>query len=213
MFSAYIHTLCRELEKNLPGALAQQKMSPSVRISGRGYFSNKFPARNSGVLILLYPKGSGVSTILMERTIYKGVHSGQISLPGGKHEKGDADLIATALRESQEEIGVEPADVQVIGKLTPLFVPVSNFKILPVVGYVNYHPVFVPDPKEVNQLIEVDLADLFNPSCSKVEDLLRDNYRIAAPYFEIGKYHVWGATAMILSELREIICNASLSSI
>lgn len=201
-----------ELEKKLPGLFAQQKMSPSVRFSGKGFPGNKSLVRNSGVLILLYPKGGEVATVLMERNKYDGVHSGQISLPGGKHEKGDADLIATALRESQEEIGIKPEDVQVIGKLTPLYVPVSNFQILPVVGYVDYQPVFIPEPKEVSQLIEVSLADLFHPSNSKVENLSRDKYHIVAPYFEIGPFHVWGATAMMLSEFREIIHRAGLSS-
>lgn len=155
-------------------------------------------------------KKNNINTVLIERNIYKGVHSGQISLPGGKYEKSDINLIATALREAEEEIGINSTKVEVLGKLTPLYVPVSNFQIMPIVGFVSSEPNFKPDPIEVNALIEVKLSDLFDPAKSKVENLFRDNYNIVSPYFEVGKHHVWGATAMILSEFREVLYQAKL---
>ncbi|MEA3445127.1 MAG: CoA pyrophosphatase [Bacteroidota bacterium] len=212
MFSSFINKLKSELEKELPGVFAQEKMSPSNRSNGYVFPENKMEAQQSSVLILLYPKGSGINTVLIERNKYNGAHSGQISLPGGKYEKSDKDLIETAIREAGEEIGIDRKKVKVIGKLSSLYVPVSNFQILPVIGYLNNIPSFTPDPKEVNHLIDVKINDLFDPLNTKTEELIRHNYRVTAPYFELGRHHVWGATAMILSELREIMRNAKLIS-
>ena len=210
MFSDFIQILQSGLKQELPGMAAQQKMSPSLRYAGKGFPENKINARDSGVLILLYPKDGKAWTVLIERNKYNGAHSGQIGLPGGKKEDTDLHINHTALREANEEIGVDPNTVQVLGRLTPLYVPVSSFMIHPVVGYSETIPDFVADPKEVHNIIEVSIDSLFDPAKSKIEDLTIDGLQIVSPYFEVGQYHVWGATAMILSEFREISLKTNL---
>jgi len=109
------------------------------------------------------------------------------------------------LREAKEETGINSADVEVIGKMTPLFIPVSNSQVLPVVGFVPYKPVFSPDPAEVDYIIETDIFRLVEPDAAKTETILIEDRIIDAPYFDIHGHHVWGATAMMLGEFREIL--------
>jgi 8-oxo-dGTP pyrophosphatase MutT (NUDIX family) len=185
----------------LPGLPAQMRMAPSVIRPGK----SALPVRDSGVLILLYPSGEGLSMVFMKRPEYSGPHSGQISFLGGKSEKGDRSLIDTALRESHEEIGIFPESVKVLGTLTPLTIPVSRFKVLPVVGFLPEKPRFIPDPDEVEYLIEVELNRLMSAGIVKKEILILGDQPVDVPYYEISGHHVWGATAMILCEFLEII--------
>ncbi len=197
----WIARLKKELEKPLPGIAAQMLMSPSLMRPAHV----SMPMRNSGVLLLLYPVKERLFTVFMKRTEYGGPHSGQISFPGGKFENGDSSLTDTALRESFEEIGIPPDAVKVLGNLSPLHIPVSNFRIQPVVGFVDKKPSFKTDPQEVDHLIETALDVLLNPDVIKKETLKLGDLFIEVPYYDINGHHIWGATAMMLSEFAEVV--------
>ena len=152
-FDNFIEKLKIELAQALPGEKAQLKMSPFNRLVK----SHDFNARQSSVLILFYPSNNEIMTVLIVRQIYNGVHSGQISFPGGKFDESDKDLKYTALREANEEIGVLPSDIEIIGQLTKLYIYPSNMNVNPFVGYVRKKPVFIPDHYEVNEILEIPI--------------------------------------------------------
>lgn len=142
----------------------------------------------------------------MLRPNYGGVHSGQISFPGGKQEDFDASVIDTALREANEELGILSENVEIIGTLTNLFIPPSNFIVTPVIGVSNNMPSFYPDKKEVEEVIIINFLEFFCKSTlEKMDFVVSDNLTFSAPCYKIGKYKIWGATAMIISELVELI--------
>jgi 8-oxo-dGTP pyrophosphatase MutT (NUDIX family) len=199
----------------LPGLAGQIKMSPEHRPGQPNRWDQPAHYREAGVLLLLYPhlvcqNGINNSTpelhfVLTRRHEYPGVHSGQISLPGGRRE-GDESLQYTALRETYEEIGLDAALVEIIGQLSPLFTPPSNFYIYPFVGFTPTRPAFRPDPKEVAELIETPLNLLRDPAIRKEEIWHFQNYgERRIPFFDIFGHSVWGATAMILSEFLTLL--------
>ncbi|MEQ9424693.1 MAG: CoA pyrophosphatase [Cyclobacteriaceae bacterium] len=205
-FSALIKALERRLVLPLPGKNAQVRMAPYHSANQR--FNNELSAkaRKGAVLILLYPDENRICFPLIQRPKYEGVHSGQIALPGGKFEPEDKNLVQTALRESWEEIGIERDHVSVIGGLSQLFIPVSDFVVHPVIGYVNEVPSLTPDQIEVEHIIEADLNGLLDPQNSSETDIeINASLNIRAPYFRVNDKIVWGATAMMLAELVEVI--------
>jgi 8-oxo-dGTP pyrophosphatase MutT (NUDIX family) len=141
----------------LPGTDVQWEMASSDRRMKAFPRSGGPESRKGAVMILLYPHKGTLSTLFMQRPLYKGVHSGQISFPGGKWESGDNNLTETALRETGEETGVGSNEIDVLGTLTPLHIPVSNITVTPVVGYIPYRPVFTPQKSEVVCLIEAEM--------------------------------------------------------
>jgi 8-oxo-dGTP pyrophosphatase MutT (NUDIX family) len=176
--------------------------------------------REAGVLLLLYPgvtnsrnstKGaqSELYLTLIRRTDYPGgVHSGQISFPGGRRE-GQETLQTTALREAQEETGILPDTLSIIGQLSPLYVPASNFCIYPFVAFSSVRPVLQPDPIEVAELIEVPLSLLLDPTIRKERTRYLNNYgERLVPYFDVYGHQVWGATAMMLEEFLTLLGQA-----
>jgi 8-oxo-dGTP pyrophosphatase MutT (NUDIX family) len=201
----FITRLKNEMVKGLPGTDVQWQMASSDRFVKK--FS-RFPgkdARIAAVLILLYPNKGSIHTVFMQRPDYNGVHGGQISFPGGKKEPEDKDVIRTALREANEETGVDPAKVNVIGTLTPLFIPVSNMIVTPVIGWINEKPVFNHKPEEVLFLIDADLRILLDPSLIKIKPFEIRGEMLEVKYFDYEANTIWGATAMILNELMVII--------
>lgn len=194
--------LKRELQKNLPGEKAQHKMAPPRRIKKMANTSSK----NAGVLILLYPNNSEIFTTLIKRPVYKGVHSGQISLPGGKFEDDkDINLVETAFRETQEEIGVNKNSISFVGKLTPLYIPVSNIHVQPIIGCLSQEPNFMADSHEVDKIYKINIRELLAPECiTEDEIVMADNKKVIAPYYKFNHLQIWGATAMILSEYFEV---------
>ncbi len=185
---------------------AQRRMAPQ----SRPFVSDGSNPRLAGVLVLLYPDAQAcLQFVLIQRTEYPGVHSGQISLPGGRRE-GDEALQQTALREAEEEVGVPAADVEVLGKLASLYVPPSDFDIHPIVGYFPAHPTWRPEKSEVAEIIEVPLDLLLDDSVKEQETLNRDGVPIPILFYRVGRHKVWGATAIILSEL-EIRLRTALS--
>jgi 8-oxo-dGTP pyrophosphatase MutT (NUDIX family) len=198
--------LLERLTQPLPGLESQLIMASKKRLTFP--FRNGPPAsaKPSGVLILLYPYIEDIFFVLMRRPDYTGVHSGQISLPGGKFEPEDRDLIATAIREAREEVGIKPSAVNVIGMLTPLYIPPSNYIVTPVAGWSDQRPEFAADPREVDEIIEVKLTDFLDDRHVQTKRIklfmgLSANFTC----YYIDRNIIWGATAMILSEFRVIL--------
>jgi len=212
MIEEFKNKIKEQLNCDLPGETAHLMMMPIARDEQLVMPSYNKPAISSAVLILFYPdENEHIKFPLIQRPTYNGAHSGQIGLPGGKAEKADADIIETALRETHEEIGVNPKEVEVIGKLTDLHISVSNYVVTPVIGFVSERPIFVLDRKEVVDILESDLYDIVNPGKRKEGDIVVGNkYKIRTPYFDIGKKVVWGATAMMLSELSMVISRTGI---
>ncbi|MCX6283043.1 MAG: CoA pyrophosphatase [Bacteroidetes bacterium] len=163
-------------------------------------------AKPSGVLILLYPYKEDIYFVLMKRPDYTGVHSGQISLPGGKFENTDRDLIKTAVREAKEEVGIDPSAVNIMGILTPLYIPPSNYIVTPVIAWSDQRPKFKKEPREVDEIIEVSLADFLDDKNVQTKRVkLFIGLSADFPCYYINRNIIWGATAMILSEFRELL--------
>lgn len=163
--------------------------------------------RRAAVLIACYPDpGGGLAFPLIERPGHdaRDVHRGQIGLPGGSREPEDADLVATALREAEEEVGIARDTVRVLGQLSPLYIPVSNFEVQPVVGVLSAQPTWRPQPSEVVRVIEAPLARLLDDDVVAHTDMpLASGVRLnRVPYLDLAGEVVWGATAMMLGELR-----------
>lgn len=205
-FTAFTDKLNHQLQQPLPGEAAHRLMAASSR-----YRTNVRPnerTRKSAVLILFYPYQNTLWLPLILRPQYDGVHAGQMAFPGGRAERTDRDLIQTALREAQEEIGIRVTDVRVLGPLTELFIPPSNFFVLPVVGVMNHRPDFYPDPHEVDQVIEVSLDNLMDTTIVGDSQIEVRGSLVDAPYYQIQEFRVWGATAMMISELLMVIRSA-----
>lgn len=206
----FVNGLKNEILKGLPGIDVQWQMASSDR------FAKNFPryagndARIAGVLILLYPNNHLIHTLFMQRPYYDGVHGGQISFPGGKMEPEDSNVIQTALREANEETGVDPIKVKVIGMLTPLFIHASNMLVTPVAGWVDSKPTFKCQREEVVFLIEADLKRLLDPTIVKTKPFEIRGEMLDIKYFEYKGNTIWGATAMILNELLSIIRRGGL---
>jgi 8-oxo-dGTP pyrophosphatase MutT (NUDIX family) len=191
--------------QNLPGHQAHLRMEPITRKAFLN-LQHPTPPRQSAVLIVLFEEDGKIKTTFIKRNIYDGVHSGQIAFPGGRYEEYDNNLINTALRETEEEVGIPREDVKVLGSLSNIYIPPSNFDVLPVVGYTNKVPKLVIDPKEVSEAFFVELEALVSPgSLGQNNVTLKDGKQASIPCYQVSGYTIWGATAMIMSEFNEII--------
>lgn len=200
-----IATLTELLKQPLPGDVAHSELAPissAVRI--KAYQDNPNP-KQSAVCILLYKRKGEVHFVLTKRHVYEGFHSGQISFPGGKMEKEDVDLAQTALRETEEEIGVPREAMKIYGSLTAVYIPPSGYIVHPYIAMMPEEPVFEPDSFEVYQLIEVTIDQLINPASLVKRDLKVSSGSIHVPCFDFGGEIVWGATAMMLNEFRQLL--------
>ncbi|MFC4872376.1 NUDIX hydrolase [Negadavirga shengliensis] len=205
-FLTLINKLERGLKQPLPGRKGQIIMAPQPVEEERFAPDPGNDTRKGAVMILIYPDRALSKVPFIKRAVYPGAHSGQVSFPGGKWEQTDLDLEATAIRETEEELGVEGSRISVIGELTPLYIPPSNFTVQPFVGFTENEPVFNPDPREVARVISCDFYTLLDYKIRKEKLLdLKGGAKINAPYFAIANEMVWGATAMILSELLSIL--------
>ena len=202
-FQRFITQLKIAHTNDLPGEESHQKMRVIYDQSIELPFSqnNSTPA---AVLILLYLADNEIYFFLTKRTNVLEHHKGQISLPGGTQEKNEK-LIDTALRETQEEIGINKTSISIIGTITPLFVPVTGFMIYPFIGYSLNKLDPKPDPVEVETIFSVNIFDLLNKDNRTAEQRNIRGYNVKVPYFKLNDYQVWGATAMILSEFKDLI--------
>ncbi len=208
MKAAEIQKLKEAFRRPLPGAKAQLLMAPSYREEELKRARNAADrARLSAVLILLTEKNGETYIPFIERADYEGVHSGQISFPGGQFDETDHSLLFTALREASEEIGVPAQTPQIVGKLSDLYIPPSNFLVKPFLAYAAETPHYRIDKKEVKRLVEVSLTELLSPEAVKSGNFIASSTGVEkkAPYFAVQNLEIWGATAMIISELLYLI--------
>ena len=195
------------LSRPLPGLDAQLRLAPSPRI---GWDPLKFPegATDGAALLLVYPHDDTLQIALTVRGSGLRNHTGQVSLPGGRVDEGET-FEAAALREATEEIGIDPATVELLGRLTPLHIPVSGFLLHPIVGYTAMRPAFQRAEWEVARIIEAPVAALSEPGLIKREIRTRvvkgQSIDVDVPYFDIDGEKVWGATAMVLAEFCAIL--------
>ncbi len=211
MQTQLIKSLSRNLNMPLPGKEAQQEMAPSSR---RRYVEAPADAKIACVLALLYPKDGAEHLVLIERQGHPNDrHRGQIGFPGGKLEPTDDSNAAGALREAEEEVGVPTHQVNLIGALTELYIPVSRFKVFPFVGYSEQRPDFIRQESEVKSILEVPFDTFFSESVRKQKDIrVAKNITLPrVPYFDLEGHVVWGATAMMLSELIAVASKVHLN--
>jgi len=205
-YNTIVEGLRQRLQQPLPGLTAQERMMGRVVSMPLKVPDN---AKQSAVLCLLYPVGGVLHILLMKRREDNTAHSGQVSFPGGRHEAIDADMQATALREAHEEVGITAATVDILGALTPLYIPVSNFQVYPFVGYLPARPEFNLSHSEVSYTIEVPLDALLHAERKVIADVVSpaipDVVRKVKAYKLDDGTIIWGATAMIISELEAVL--------
>jgi 8-oxo-dGTP pyrophosphatase MutT (NUDIX family) len=207
IFTDFLKYVPKIAKENLIGELAHQKMAPPERLAfAKENDISKLNPRKAAVLMLFYPKNAQTHLVLIIRNEYPGVHSSQIGFPGGKVEAFDLNREATALRETQEEIGIAPEQISVVRAFSELYIPPSNFTVLPFLGYSHKELIFNPDPREVFGIIELSLKDLLDEK-NFTTQMLETSYmkEVNLPVFKFGDKIVWGATGMMLSELKELI--------
>ena len=189
---------------DLPGYAVQERMGHALRQHHREAPAS---ARAAAVLALFYPIDGVLYLLFIQRTSPPGErHGGQVSFPGGSTDPGDRNAAATALREAQEEVGVDPAAVELIGELTPLYIPISNFLVNPFVGYTPRRPDFVLQPSEVQRILELPFTGFYAPAAVESRNKTLYNGRVLedVPHWVVAGETVWGATAMMVSELVEL---------
>jgi len=205
--SDFTDKLSHQLTHFLPGEIAHLPLSPL----GRGLSSDALKKANnvkeSAVAVILFERESELHCTLIQRPHYEGTHSGQISFPGGKKELNDNDLTITSIRETFEEIGIQLSKEHLVGNLTSVYIPVSNFKVAPFVFYYPHNPIYQTDNFEVAEIVEIKIKDLLAESVIKHTHIPVSNGNLLKniPYFDLENKIVWGATALILNELREVI--------
>lgn len=205
MFKEISKALEKQLGQPLPGRNAQSKMKPYLPAAPDLDFPESKTARDSAVMAILYPKNDQAHILLIERNIYTGAHSGQISLPGGKLEQNESHLDA-AIRETFEEVGIDKNHYEVIGELSKIYVAASDFNIHPFVSVSEKPFIIHPDVREVHQILETPVAYFFEQQRRK-EKLIKSamGIELMAPYYDVHDKTLWGATAMIMSELIEVM--------
>ena len=188
------------MNDKLPG-----RISHEVMMVKPGYkYIEKKAFTPAAVLILLYPSEDKWHFFLTKRTDNVEHHKGQISLPGGMLEKGESHKEA-AIRETFEELGVQSRDINIIGPLTPLYIPISNFKIFPFVGWLKSAPKLNIQSKEVSKVFSPSIYSLTDPKTKKIKDSILLGQKVQIPFFNLKNEVVWGATSMILSEFKKIL--------
>ena len=205
--SLFLDQLKRSLAQGLPGEAAHQHLMPLKRPLSSTAKAESTAYRESAVGIVLYPKNDTMQCLLIRRPSYDGAHGGQISFPGGKKDQDDQDLEYTARRECVEEIGLPHDHSTLIHPLTEVFIPVSNFLVQPYLFFCEELPDLIPDAREVAEIISFDVVEL-----TRFSEIPRTSIKINSsltmkdvPYFEIDGHIVWGATAMMLGEMKVLL--------
>ena len=200
--------LKQKFQLPLPGLASHLKMAPKHRV--QDLINKNDDARNaqkSAVLILFFQESNELKMIVIRRSSYVGIHSGQIAFPGGRFEVEDIDVQTTALREIEEEIGILREDIEIIGRLSDIYVPPSNFLISVFAGYLNEKPIYKMQEREVDEVIEIPVTEFFKPDVIKQKDFYVNSIKAAsnASYFDVSNAEIWGASAMVISELLDIL--------
>ena len=208
LFNSFLESVVKIKHLNLFGEASHAKMSPPYRLELAEKMKEKAKSvKKAGVMALFYPNEAGETyLILILRKTYKGVHSGQVGFPGGKYEDKDNDLMITAIRETEEEVGVPKSMVEVIKTMSPLYIPPSNFMVHPYLAVSETTPNFVKQDEEVEGIIEVKLIDFIDESniiTTRVPTSF--NVQVDVPAFKLNGYIVWGATAMMLGEVKDLL--------
>lgn len=203
----FLEQIQRSLNTSLPGIEAHKLLTPGKRPLTRDEVPRLDEYRQSAVAVICFPIENIIHSILIQRPDYNGNHGGQISFPGGKRELTDRSLEQTARRETQEEIGWKLSEKNCLGKLTELFIPVSKFSVQPYLYFCEEIQPFHPDIREVEEVIHFPLEELKKETAIKSKSIrMTSGITLKeVPYFDLNQRVVWGATAIILSELREMI--------
>jgi len=204
-FEKLISKLEERLQLPLPGLDAQLRLAPITRLNDLKEMKIPGDARQSAVLALFYPQNGDIGLLLIKRAVDDTVHSGQISFPGGKKEKSDMNLRETALRETHEEVGIAPEHISIIGTLSKMYIPPSNFEVQPFVGYMKNDPLLTTN-YEVESVLKVPVSELIKTDSIQYKTIkARDGKFYEVPCYFVQNEIIWGATAMMLSELTAII--------
>lgn len=208
VFSGFLEATTKIKHLDLLGESSHLKMSPPYRVELEKLMKKKKDkAKKAGVMALFYPCYQGqTQLVLILRKSYQGVHSAQIGFPGGKFEHTDKDIMHTAMRETHEEIGVPVQETNVIKSLSPLYIPPSNFIVQPFFGLLEETPVFSKQDDEVEDILEVKLNDFLDDK-NRIMTKVATSYdmKVSVPAFKLNGHIVWGATAMMLSELKDLL--------
>ncbi len=194
-------------EGELPGEKAHFRLSAYERPKADRARKSRI-YKESAVLLLLYPSDPGnLHTLFIQRAGGRKVHSSQIAFPGGKRDHDDPDLQSTALREAKEEVGVDPGQVQLLGPLTEIFIPPSGYLVAPYVGWIAHRPSFLPEPSEVKAILEAPIERFIGPEAIGTRKVRagKGGVRLTVPAYEWQGHPIWGATAMMLSELTMLL--------
>lgn len=203
-FADFINDISHQMTQPLPAFDdILQRMSPAHRLKMKVQPNDQ--TRRSAVLILFYPKGEEVHIPLILRPKYDGVHGGQMAFPGGRTELSDKSIQHTALREAQEEVGIKASDVKILGNLTEIFIPPSNLYCQPVLGYLPYKPEFYPDEREVAGIFNVGVSEILDPNVVQMRTVESRSFKLDTYCFVIQDQVVWGATALMIAQLVEVI--------
>lgn len=206
-FNLFFNAITNVLKVELPSISSHVKMAPLERVKMMEENSYDLSSvRKAAVMMLFYPKNEVTHLVLIVRNSYPGVHSSQIAFPGGKVEEIDFDLKQTALRETHEEIGIHPNDIHIIRDFSSIYIPPSNFLVYPFLGVSQTELIFNLQEEEVAGIIELPLSTLLDDSIISNKNLETSYSKlIEVPVFQIEEHTVWGATAMMLSELKDVL--------
>lgn len=204
-FNLVHQKLLASLKKGLPGEQAQQRLAPGSRPGLSQLDLNNKLVKKAGVLMLLEPLEGRAAVVLTQRHDYPGAHGGQISLPGGKREKEDTSFLDTALRETEEEIGISRNKLELLGELSPLYIPPSNFLVHPYLALSKTKLQKTAEEKEVAEILHVPLDELAQSLNPKQRIKLKSGFTLETPAFVWQERVIWGATAMMLSELLALL--------
>jgi len=199
-----LRSLKNRLAGPMPGLKAQMGMIPHPRPGNKAYFEVEDSSIKAGVLLLFYPFKDRLHLVLTRRTEQVDFHKGQISLPGGRQEPEES-LEQTALREAQEELQIDPDSIQILGMLTPLYIPPSNYCIYPVAAISERRPDFRPAAQEVAEVLEIPLEHLLDSKNMRREKWVIRGADVEVPFYSYKGHKIWGATAMVLAELVDIL--------
>ena len=206
-----VEQLKKQIALQLPGIEAHRQMLPSGRKLDANYRELAVNYKQSAVLALLYPNQNSLHLLLTKRQEYVGAHSGQISFPGGKKEVHDSNLLETALRETKEETGISSNKIELIGALTPVYIPVSNFMVQPYLAFVNELPQLILNTREVRETIHVPIQLLMQEETRiQTKIIASSSMTLDVPAFYFDPHIIWGATAMMISEINELFKVAEL---